>query len=1528
MPPRRSSRTRASVEPTQVESLPAKRKRGSTAELVEGKENTIKASSRRSSSKPSVPRPRERVASRSKTSLVKVEEDIGDGEEEEVVEAPVKKKPRPSLDPELEAENDEQPSQSSRTRRSLRGSVKMEVDEDEGALNQPTKRTASKRTKASSKKPMADEEVNDEEGEDVKPPKRGTRVAKKVVIEDPEEEENADVPSRGSRKPPSRRSKARVSIEEPEPSKDDDSESDDDIEVIPLRKSQKPPPSTQPELPQAPEEEEEERSLFDPAPVPVTAPAPETSSQTIPEQPSGPRSRLVIHKIVLVNFKSYAGRQEIGPFHKSFSAIVGPNGSGKSNTIDALLFVFGYRASKMRQAKVSELIHNSAAFPNLDECSVEVHFREIIDLSGPDAYQTVPNSDLVVARYAQKNNQSRYTVNRETSNYTDVRTLLKGRGIDLDHKRFLILQGEVESIAQMKPKAPTEHEDGLLEYLEDIIGTSSYKEDIDTAFKSMEEYQEERQMKLTRLKFVEKEKAALESQKKEAEDYLRMKNEHVRAQSRYWQWILWKCFQAEATFEAQLAKHQKDLAAETEKNQDDITHLKMLNKHYKEREAAYQEVKEAAEGASRELTGKEKQEVQLLEKQKHANGKAKKLKKLIQEEKAAKKQAERDFEDSTEKIKKNRVNVEEQEANLEEEEQILESIRDGLKDKTQTFHDQIEVKQKELQPWTTKINAKTAAIDIARSERDALAQKAEAIQKAGKEAEENLQTKRTEHQGKECRNKASSTRHKVEEARASQSENRSQGKVLDSLQRLKSRGQIHGFHGRLGSLGTIDERYDVAVSTACGQLNHLVVDTVEQAQQCIEYLRSQNIGRATFMVLEKIPAENGMKKIQTPENAPRLFDLIKSKEARFAPAFYKALRDTLVAEDLDQANRVAYGATRWRVVTLAGQMFETSGTMSGGGGQPSRGGMSSKFAAEGVRPEVMQQYERDSEDAARKLNQAMEETTQAESEFERLKRLGPELDMALQKLGLEIETGKRSISEAEKRVRDLKAQNKPNQGDLKRISVLDAEIESTAVELDQLNEKSGKIEQGIKALERRILEIGGSRLLGQKSKVDGIRLHINIANEEITRAEVARAKAEKDIGKLTASVESNEAVYEECQGEVKELEDTLQELRTYLQSLRGKYEDAQQAAEDSKEDLDQLKKELDEKDDQIKEFLKKQKELEQKILDTQKELKENGAKIEHWQSEHDKLELEEIDDDDDDDDEESEKISKGGEDEREGSTEGGEKIKPDPEAPPKEPAQKLHEYTPDELSRYKKQELLGDVELLDEKIKNAKPDLSVLKEYKRREAEFENRAKELEEITKKRDEQKEVYDRLRKKRLDEFMAGFNLISMKLKEMYQMITRGGNAELELVDSLDPFSEGIIFSVMPPKKSWKNISNLSGGEKTLSSLALVFALHHFKPTPLYFMDEIDAALDFMNVSIVANYIRHRTRNAQFIIISLRNDMFELSHRLIGIYKTSNATRSVSIDNHILVQKTKQSRAPNQSFAGPPPPTLSTASQIQSS
>lgn len=177
--------------------------------------------------------------------------------------------------------------------------------------------------------------------------------------------------------------------------------------------------------------------------------------------------------------------------------------------------------------------------------------------------------------------------------------------------------------------------------------------------------------------------------------------------------------------------------------------------------------------------------------------------------------------------------------------------------------------------------------------------------------------------------------------------------------------------------------------------------------------------------------------------------------------------------------------------------------------------------------------------------------------------------------------------------------------------------------------------------------------------------------------------------------------------------------------------------------------------------------------------------------------------------------------------------------------QELPVHSADELADLDKDTLKAEIAALEERTENANVELSVLADYRRRAEEHAARSADLVEAIVQRDTAKRRCGELRRLRLEGFMEGFSSISLRLKEMYQMITMGGNAELELVDSLDPFSEGILFSVMPPKKSWKNISNLSGGEKTLSSLALVFALHHYKPTPLYVMDEIDAALDFRNV-----------------------------------------------------------------------------------
>ena len=200
----------------------------------------------------------------------------------------------------------------------------------------------------------------------------------------------------------------------------------------------------------------------------------------------------------------------------------------------------------------------------------------------------------------------------------------------------------------------------------------------------------------------------------------------------------------------------------------------------------------------------------------------------------------------------------------------------------------------------------------------------------------------------------------------------------------------------------------------------MVVDTVEQGQACIEYLRSQQVGRASFMVLEKL-SDRGMERIQTPENVPRLFDLIKPKEERFRPAFYKCLGNTLVADNLDQANRIAFGGSRrWRVVTLAGQLIDSSGTMSGGGNSVSKGAMSSKLQADSVSPETIRQYQEESERDQRALEQAQQQLRELENRLDNLKQSGPRLDNAIDRLNLDIKNCAKRIADSEQIVKNLK----------------------------------------------------------------------------------------------------------------------------------------------------------------------------------------------------------------------------------------------------------------------------------------------------------------------------------------------------------------------------------------------------------------------------------------------------------------------------------------------------------------------------
>ncbi|GBG28901.1 Structural maintenance of chromosomes protein 4 [Hondaea fermentalgiana] len=1355
-----------------------------------------------------------------------------------------------------------------------------------------------------------------------------------------------------------------------------------------------------------------------------------------------PGSRLMIREMILENFKSYAGVKRIGPFHKCFSAVVGPNGSGKSNVIDAMLFVFGKRAKKLRLNKVSELIHNSTAHPDCEYAKVTVCFqnikdREFRDEDDDEGFDVVPGSLLEVSRVADRNNKSDYYVDGKKKSFSEVAELLQTRGIDLHNNRFLILQGEVEQISLMKPKAQSPHEEGLLEYLEEIIGSNKYLEAIEEATKSVEELTQSRTEKLGRVKVVEKEKESLEDAKNEAEEFLKKEAQLMQKRSILIQVKLAQAREAQATLLEKREKLAARLKEEEESASAATTESAAIEEAVAALRAEHKELSTALKKSQKEFAEMERKDIMFRENLKDAQAQTKDLEAAVAKlEKARKKHiaaAEKAAQETVPQLEKAAADLLEERKATEAK---LEALFESLQGETSNLRADLEAKQKNLAPLSEEVAAAKSKLDVATTEIDllqegtrsnkaqleqarervqelqaAVASRPQEIKQAEtdlKKAERDLDETRAgleeaSRKESDLESKVSAARAKTEGAKAQLAQSAGRGVLLGSLAEAKAdkRSPIHraGLHGRLGDLGSIDPKYDVAVSTACGGLEFLVTDHTRGAEACVEFLRKRNLGRATFAILEKLEHLRAKmdRKIETPEGVPRLFDLVRTRDDRFRPAFYFAMRDTLVAKDLDQAVRIAYKGNKcvWRVVTLQGQVIDTSGTMSGGGRKTKRGAMKlasdaseTKAAQRGgqeseegeddeiglVTQDKVDELERNTESLVNELKEVRKEKARLSSERVRLEKLVARLGGMIPKMRLEIDELAKQEQVLHETIADLEPRCELSAEDAARLAKLQKEAGALQKAYDKAHKKLAALEEETSALHQQISDLGGPKEKSFRKRLADIekalatnRKALTKATNEVSSSEAKAEKAVKAIEEAKAEQEANTTRVAELKAEAKAVEDSalvvlqafestktdekakreeldvllaklaehkakynkVEKLRVEMRGQLSQYDDHDIPRRQAS--LDKLEADLKDLQERFAAIAKEREPLapapaqaqttgdaDADVMDEDEGESEGDDENVQKKSKHDDDKAPEGEQQNDaaaDDDENDDGDEEDGDEDEEATAEAA------------SPSLTMQILSPEQLADLDMDRLAVEIDALMSDVANLKKvvNLSAIQEYRARETEYNSRVNDLDAATKERDGAREACEVLRKKRLTEFMAGFSQITLKLKEMYQMITLGGDAELELVDSCDPFSEGLELSVRPPKKSWKVTANLSGGEKTLSSLALVFALHHYKPTPLYVMDEIDAALDFKNVSIIGNYIKERTRNAQFIVISLRNNMFELADRLVGIYKTHDATKSITINPAKIVraaklaaaeaqQKKQQQRKANGKGSGP--------------
>eukprot|EP00210_Caulerpa_lentillifera_P000965 g932.t1 len=1206
--------------------------------------------------------------------------------------------------------------------------------------------------------------------------------------------------------------------------------------------------------------------------------------------------RLVVKSLCLVNFKSYSGENVIGPFHKGFNAILGPNGNGKSNVIDALLFVFGKRSRKLRTKRLAELIHKSAVHQTATYAKVTVHFEAIVDKDG-DEFEVIIGSEFSVSRLVYSNSRSEYLINEGKVSFNQVAFHLRDKGFDIENNRFLILQGEVELIAQLKAKGSSLNETGLLEYLEDIIGSDKYTHDIHRLSEELENATIQRDTMQRRIRAVEQETKALESGKGEAEVYLKRKAE-----------ILTMKIQRNTHSILQLKTREMELMRTMKGTEDQVKELtpmliELRDKLVKQSAAARsmevkcEQINQQLDILTKDISSAECQDIQSKTELNHLENE---LNKLSDKQQKLEREIELCFSEATEaeqEISRLQTAIVAMKNNHKSQEERLKSLEDEHAPELAALDNELTNARLLTAPFRNKLAEIEGATNIKKSEHEIFTNKSLQFQKEAEEIQEQINSsnsalndktneiktlqeeiktqEKSLHEIQILINKNEKSFEKVETqfeksksvlltAKNTTKSLMHQTEAMSLLLQAKTSDSIPGIIGRLGDLAFTDPMYDIAISSCCPALDYIVVESIEDAEAAGELLNRHQLQPLTFLILSK--QQHLEKELLTPFQAPeqslRLFDVLQIQDKRLRVAFYFALRNTLVTESLEVATKIAF-RNRMNVVTLNGELCSDSGAMTGGG-KPLKGRM--RLGQSSTMNQVVNLTDSKAleEEASANFNKLKEELNERKEQIEKQKTEAAKLKESVEcKVGeirmkkMEIDSQKRSIMRLQHALEEKQNQAKGRPEDSLKLGALEMEISALEQEWFHVNEEAKACFQQVEEVESKISRVAHGAITQLKNMIQKIKQEISSNESRIVQCQCTINNMPKKKTKLEQTRDEFSSQQQLITAQISQKKEELAIREKETASLKASRSDLKKAHDKANIERRGINDQVNSIKQQINEYSEREEAMKTPLEEAKNSLDAEVTKRQNLEANIERYKKEFM------------------------------------ECLQNEDAPSFEE---EDVRSLDTRELNYRMEESTKELDSMEVNLDVVYQYQEKKKELETRTNQYESCVQQRNQVMANYEQLKTRRLNEFLTGFQQIRIQLKKVYRMITNGGDADLDLIDSLDPFCEGVEFSVRPPAKSWKKIANLSGGEKTLSSLALIFALHYYKPTMIYVMDEIDAALDFRNVAITAEYIAKRTGNAQFIVVSVRSEMFDRVSRMVGTTRSKIVKYSHSQSNNL--------------------------------
>lgn len=1177
---------------------------------------------------------------------------------------------------------------------------------------------------------------------------------------------------------------------------------------------------------------------------------------------------MYLKRIEIAGFKSFADRTKI-EFEEGVTAVIGPNGSGKSNITEAIRWVLGEQSAKsLRGGKMPDIIFAGS------ESRKQLNIAEVtVVLDNTDNYLPLGFSEVSVTRRYRRTGESDFFINKKACRLKDIQDLFMDSGLGKE-SFSIISQGKVEAIFASKP----EDRRGIFE---EAAGVLKYKQRKRKAEQKLFETEDNLSRVQDIIYELEDQLTPLAAQSEAAKEFLALKKELTATDVSL---TVAKIKQTRDSWESAKTDFE-ELSKTVEEKSRFIQQTEQQLGTLREKRGSLDEQLETGQQQllhlSEALKQAEGQKALLSERSKNTQKTSAEYRETLNEQRKKKDDAQANLQEvqtqqadkQTEKValeEKIQQLTNEAEKYKKSPKELLEDLRGTyveLMQESANVSNELKYLERQYTQETAKNQQSVTRFEALRDQLEELTEQQSAAQTKTKTLEAQLTEEQENYRRlAEEKNAAQQQLQKeqqlmydmmsqVQQARARQ-------KSLQEIQEnysgfyqgvrsvLQHKEQLSGIVGAVAELIEVPEKYTLAIETALGaSAQHIIVENEKDARQGITFLKKQRSGRGTFLPLTTIkPRSLGAHHYQAIKDVDGFLGVaseLVSFSENVAPVMQNLLGAIVIARDLDSANLLARQLRyQVRVVSLDGDVMNAGGSMTGGATkQGNRGNLFNQgheLAEWTKRYEEINQALQAKEAFVRDLQAKVADQTES---LETLRTQGEQTRLAYQEAQSSEERVATELTRLQKEQSLFSYEAKELESFLNDYQVQKETLEFKQVELKT---QQDKINQEIQQLNEESDQLEEKRA-GINAELSRLQADYAVLDERLLYLERQALGFEEQINELTNQIVNLENQLLALSSDSSDHEESEESLTQRLTELATAREHLQEQLAVWKEMRQSLQQQVDQADSELTEANREQKQLlaRQSQADVQKnryELKLDNA-LAYLQEEY-SLTFE------------------------------GAEAQADPEID--------QQVAQTEVSHLKQAiEKLGPV------------NLNAIEQYQQVEERYDFLTTQRDDLLSAKEQLFETMDEMDDEVKTRFFTTFQAIREKFNVVFPNMFGGGRAELVLTDPDDLLNTGIEIEAQPPGKKLQSLSLLSGGERALTAIALLFSIIQVRPVPFCVLDEVEAALDEANVARFGRYLSAFQNDTQFIVVTHRKGTMEAADVLYGVtMQESGVSKIISV------------------------------------